>query len=273
MTEASQSIEEIVTYTKRKWEYFATDAPTSERSKEPSDKSEIQPDNALYAGGFRGYRSDKGKNVEPYYETLRRMAKQSQRFNAGNAQQHSDVQRQPPLQNYNFERDTAGNSGSRVPTYSGSFEDVAKQYLTTEGKEFYAFQKSKGRDFYNITRIETADLESIADGAIAALENDGNEATLLGSYNFDAKAEQFADHYGVSKDRAITYLLTHELAHASAKGIGFDDHIQSEKYVENTLHEYFTAKGDYDLANIASDRAANVMQNYGSLDSVGTSVN
>lgn len=249
---------------------MATDSPVSERAKESSDKVESQ-ESPLYAGGFRAYRSDKGKNVEPYWQTLRRMSKEGQRFKTWNAQQLSGIQKQlPPEQSaYNFEREIAsGNPAPQTQNYSGSFENIARQYLMTEGKEFYAFQKAKGREFYDITRIESADLESIAKGAIAALEHDGKNATLLGSYNFDEKAQAFADNYGVSKDRAITYLLTHELAHASAKGIGFDDQIQSELYVENTLNEYFTAKGYDDLAAVAGDRAANVAENYSGLSSL-----
>jgi hypothetical protein len=129
-----------------------------------------------------------------------------------------------------------------------------------EGKELYQHLKGKGREFYDITKIGSADLE----GAVAGLAVYGNEAALIGSKDFDAKVSQLASQYGVSSERAKSYVFAHELVHSSQKGLYGKDHIKLELDVEHTLKDYFSAKGEHDLAAIAGDRAASVTSNYSS---------
>lgn len=252
MTAKSQTVEDIVKEVKAKWEYSPVDKTLEvNRQKEFFEKAGMKLDPIIYAGEFRPYRPD-SQSYESGNQVLDRMAKKGDDVKGWIAEQLEEAQRkQPPKSSgYNFKRDTA--------SYSGSFEDVAKKYLSGEARELYAHLKGQGREFYDITRIGTANLE----GAVAALAIQGNEAALLGSKDFDRKVSGLAANYGISKERAISYVMAHEFVHASQKG-RYTDHISAELDVEHTLKGYFTAKGQHNLASIASDRAGKVMQNYG----------
>ena len=270
MTAKSQTVDDLVRGSKNKLEYNTIDAKFNGRAKEFFDKATIKLDPNIYKGEAGAYRSEE-KGSESPVKTLDRMYDQSESVKNwfGNERHEIEKGLPPNLRGYNFQRDTAGALGSadgtKTPVYSGSFEDVAKQYLMTEGKELFAHLKGKGRDFYDITRIGTQ--KEGLESAIAGLAVYGNEAALIGSKDFDAKVSQLAGQYGVSKERAITYVMSHELVHASQKGKYFDDPIMAESDVEHTLKEYFTQKGDHDLAAIASDRASKVTSNYGNLGS------
>ncbi len=260
MTAKSQSVEDIVRYVKEKGQYIAIDKPLSaQQHKEFFEQAAAKLDPAIYKGESRGYRSD-SSSYESGNQTLDRMAKQSDDVKGWVADQRYEAEKKVGTKGgYNFKRDTASGGKSVKSQYSGSFADIAKQYLMGEGKELYAHLKSQNRDFYEITKIGTENLE----GAIAALAIQGNEAALIGDKYFDRKVSQFASNYGVSKERAICYVMAHEFVHASQKGRYGKDHIAAELDVEHTLKAYFTAKGDKDLAYIASDRAGKVARNYG----------
>jgi hypothetical protein len=251
MMNTSQTIDEVKREHGKKLEQLAIDAPLGGKAKQLFENAKAPLDPRIYKGDFKSYRAD-GQSYETGNQALNRMSKNSGNVKDWLGNERYDAERQLPQsrRGYKFGRDTAS-----------SFEDVAKQYLMGEGKELYAHLRSQGRGFYDITRIGTADLE----GAIAALAIKGTEAALLGSKDFYQKVSQLASQYGVSNDRAVKYVLAHEFTHASQKGKYFDDPVLAELDVENTLKDYFSKKGDKDLAAIAGDRAANVTGNYGSL--------
>ncbi len=261
MTAKSQTVDDIVRETKNKWDFLSIDKPlTKQQHKEFFEKATVKLDPSIYKGESGAYRAD-SQTYETGNQVLERMAKQSDDLQGWIAEQRYEVEKKVgPKSGYNFKRDTASGGKSLKSQYSGSFADIAKQYLIGEGRELYAHLKSKNRDFYEITKIGTQNLE----GAIAALAIQGNEAALIGDKNFDKKISAFAGNYGISKQRAISYVMAHEFVHASQKGKYFD-HIAAELDVEHTLKEYFTARGDKDLAAIASDRAGKVTSNYASL--------
>ena len=264
MTAKSQSVEDIVKEAKGKWKYIAIDKPlTQQQHKEFFEKAGIKLDPLFYKGPAGAYRADKDQEYESANQKLDRMSKQSEDLKGWIADQRYEAEKKlPPGQSgYNFKRDTASGGKTGHKSYSGSFADMAKQYLMGEGKELYSFLKGKNRDFYEITKIGTQNLE----GAIAALAIQGNEAALIGDKNFDRKVSEFAGNYGVSKDQAVSYIMAHEFVHASQKNKYFKSHIDAELDVEHTLKEYFTARGDKDLAAIAGDRAGQVTSNYASL--------
>ncbi len=248
MTDMSQSIKDVVKGAE-KWKSFAVDAPLGERAKVLFEGSKSF-DPRIYKGESRAY--SRNEIYESSLDVQKRMAEKSDNLKDWIGNQRYDIGSNlpPDRRGYSFGRDTAGN-----------FEDVAKQYLMGEGKELYQHLKGKGREFYDITRIGSADLE----GAVAGLAVYGNEAALIGSKDFDAKVSQLASQYGVSNARAKSYVFAHELVHASQKGLYGKDNIKLELDVEHTLKEYFSAKGEHDLAAIAGDRAANVTSNYSSL--------
>ncbi len=258
MTAKSQSVEDIINDVKTKGQYTVIDKPLeSYQQKELFEKAGTKLDPGIYKGESRAYRST-SSSYESGNQTLDRMAKQSGDLTGWIANQRYETEKKVgPKAGYNFRRDTASSGKGVSSKYSGSFEDIAKSYLMGEGKELYKHLKGQGRDFYNITKIGTSDLE----GAIAALATQGDEAALIGSKDFDKKVSELAGNYGVSKERAISYVMAHEFVHASQKGKYFDT-IGAELDVEHTLKEYFTAKGDKDLAYIASDRASKVARNY-----------
>ena len=261
MTAKSQSVEDIINETKNKWQQYGIDKPLSgQQHKEFFESARAKLDPAIYKGESGAYRSD-DKTYESGNQVIDRMSKQSDDMKDWIAEQVYEAGKKvSPKGSYNFQRDTVNGKGVSSK-YSGSFENIAKQYLMGEGKGLYAHLKGKGRDFYNITKIGTANLE----GAIAALAIQGDKAALIGDKNFDRKISKFANNYGVSKERAISYVMAHEFTHASQKGKYGKDHIAAELDVELTLKEYFTAKGDKDLADIASDRASKVTSNYASM--------
>lgn len=246
MTDMSQTIQEVLK--EKKWKNIAVDTPLGERAKALFEGSKSL-DPRIYKGESRAYRKD--EIYESSLETQKRMAEKSDNLKdwIGNQRYEIEQNLPPDKRGYSFGRDTANN-----------FEDVAKQYLMGEGKELYQHLKAKGREFYDITKIGSADLE----GAVAGLAIYGNEAALIGAKDFDAKVSQLASQYGVSNERAKSYVLAHELVHSSQKGYG-KDHIKLELDVEHTLKDYFTSKGEHDLAAIAGDRASKVTSNYSSL--------
>lgn len=243
MMNASQSVDEVVKESQNKWQKYVVDSPLGAGANELFEKA-ARIDPGIYKGEAKPYQ--RTEVHESSIETEKRMSKKSESLDDRLGRQHYDA-------------------GKRLPAdrqkYSGSFEDVAKQYLSGEGKELYGYLRAKGRDFYDITGIVSAKLKD--DRAIAGLAIKGKDAVLAGSHDFEKRISQLARHYGVSGDRAKSYVLAHEFAHASQKGKYFDDDIQRELDVENTLKEYFSAKGDKDLADIAGDRASNVTRNYG----------
>jgi hypothetical protein len=261
MTDMSQTVDDIVRRSKKTFANIEVDRPLATRTKELFENAKVPLDPRIYKGEARAYVS-KGQIYESPVKMQERMSRNSQSVKDWFGGERYDIERKlPPSQRgYNFRRDTAGNAA-----YSQSFEDIAKQYLMGEGKELYAHLRGQGRDFYDITKIGTADLE----GAVAALATNGVEAALLGSKDFEQKVSQLAANYGVSVDRAISYVLAHEFVHASQKGKYFDDPVLAELDVEHTLNEYFNARGDKDLAVIASDRADNVTRNYGGIGAYG----
>ncbi len=245
---------------RKKLENILIDAPLGNRAKELFDTAATKLDPSIYKGESKGYRAD-GEKYESSLDTQNKMAEKSENVKDWISRQRYEAESKlPPHQRgYNFNRDTAD---AKLPSYNASFEDVAKQYLMGEGKELYQHLRKKGRDFYDITRIGT-DLEGkLGKDTIAAVAIKGSEAALIGPKDFEKKIVQFASNYGISVDRALKYVMAHEFVHASQKGKYFDDHVLAELDVEHTLKEYFTAKGDHDLAAVASDRAANVTRNY-----------
>jgi hypothetical protein len=259
MTAKSQSIEDIVKDVKTKGQYTVIDKPLEGyQQKELFEKAGTKLDPGIYKGESKAYQP-KSSSYESSNQTLDRMSKQSDDLTGWIAEQKYEAEKKiGPKGGYNFQRDTASSGKGISSKYSGSFENIAKQYLMGEGKELYKHLKGQGRDFYNITRIGTSDLE----GAVAALAVQGNEAALLGAKDFDKKVSELAGSYGIQKERAISYVMAHEFVHASQKGKYFDT-IGAELDVEHTLKEYFTKKGDKDLAYIAGDRASKVSRNYG----------
>src|SRR5574341_192637 len=261
MTSKSQSVEDIVKEAKGKWKDLAVDKPlTEQQHKEFFEKAAIKLDPSIYKGEAKAYRADQGQEYESANQKLDRMSKQSDDLKGWIADQRYEAEKKlpPGQQGYNFKRDTASGEKVNHRPYSGSFADMARQYLMSEGKELYSFLKGKNRDFYEITRIGTQNLE----GAIAALAIQGNEAALIGDKNFDRKISECAGNYGVTKNQAVSYIMAHEFVHASQKGKYLKSHIDAELDVEHTLKEYFTAKGDKYLAAIAADRASKVTSNY-----------
>ncbi len=256
MTATSQTVEEIIEETKSKWEYTQIDKPFENYNQKVLFESASVKVSSNYPGEFKSYRPD-SKSYESGKQTLDRMAKKSGDVKGHIAEHLGSAEKKlPPRQSYL--PPASSHPNSFAPNYSGSFEDMAKQYLTGEGRELYSHLKGQGREFYDITRIGTANLE----GAVAALAIQGNQAALLGSKDFDKKVSGLAANYGISKERAISYVMAHEFVHASQKG-KYVDHISAELDVERTLKSYFTSKGYHDLAAVAGDRAGKVSQNYG----------
>jgi len=235
------------------------DSPLGHKAQEFFESAQTKLDPSIYKGASRPY-TGKSEVNESYSQLEERMREKSESLQDWMGKERSSIeQKLPPGQRgYDFNRDTASQKGY---DFSTSFEDVAKQYLMGEGKELHSYLTSKGRSFYEITRIGTADLE----GAVAALAVYGNEAALLGAKDFNAKVSVLAGQHGLSKQEAIKYVLSHEFVHAAQKGKGFDDHIQAELDVELTLKDYFKEKGDYKLAEVASERASSVTSNYRSV--------
>lgn len=245
MINTSQSLKDVMN--DEKWRMFAIDAPLASRARDLFEKaSPLDPE--IYKGGFKPY--SRSQSLESSLDTQKRMYEKSDSLKDWFARERYDVGKKmpPDKRGYKFGRDTAG-----------SFEDVAKQYLMGEGKELYGFLKSKGRDFYDITKIGTGD---IGEKAVAGLAINGSEAALIGSRDFETKISMLASQYGVSQERATEYVLAHELVHASQKGRYKNDPLRAELDVEHTLKGYFASKGYSDLAAIAGDRANNVTRNY-----------
>ncbi len=254
MMNKSQTVKDVIDQSKKTWNNLGIDKPLGDRAKELFDSAKTKFDPRIYKGDSPAYRRE--ESYESGNQVLDRMAKNSTGLKQSLSNELYDIRKDmpPDKRGYNFGRDTASG-------YNTSFEDVAQQYLMGEGKELYAHLRKQGRDFYDITKIGTADLE----GAVAALANNGTEAALLGSNDFEKKVSELANHYGISVDRAVSYVMAHEFTHASQKGKYFDDPVLAELDVEHTLKEYFTQKGEKDLADVASDRAANVAKNYGGI--------
>ncbi len=252
MMNKSQTVKDVINQSKKTWENLGIDRPLGDRAKELFDSAKTKFDPRIYKGDSPAYRRE--ESYESGNQVLDRMAKDSTGLKQSLSNELYGVKKDMPSdkRGYNFKRDTAGG-------YNSSFEDIAQQYLMGEGKELYAHLRKQGRDFYDITKIGTADLE----GAVAALATNGTEAALIGSKDFEQKVSELANNYGISVDRAVSYVMSHEFVHASQKGKYFDDPILAELDVEHTLKEYFTQKGEKDLADVASDRAANVTRNYG----------
>ncbi len=163
--------------------------------------------------------------------------------------------------------DEAKKGLGRDPT----FEEKAKEYFSTEGKQLTDYLQKEGREFYKLEAIGTYNLER----AIAAVAIEGDKAILAGSKNFENRVNDLAKWYGVNQDIARRYVFDHETTHLSQKGKYFDDHgfeneiIQAENDVEATLSEFYgkmlrkTGKPEYKaLEKIANDRLANVKVNY-----------
>jgi hypothetical protein len=255
MTNKSQTVKDVMHEHKKRLEDIAVDAPLNNRARELFEKAKTPLDPQIYRGEFKAYSGKDSDNYESSLESQKRMSEKSENFKdwMGNEKYEAEKKVSPDKKGYKFARDTAGE-------FSDKFEDIAKSYLMSEGRELYKFLRGQGRDFYDITRIGTAKLEN----AVAALAIRGTEAALIGASDFDKKISQLASQYGVTKTKATNYVLSHEFVHASQKGKYFDSHVQAELDVEHTLKDYFTKKGENDLAAIASDRASKVTSNYGS---------
>jgi len=224
-----------------------------QRASELFEEASRELDPAMYTGGFRPYKSEgKGDDAD---ELLRRMGKELPQF--------SELSQE--------------DTYATVPPPSASFENIATSYLGNEAGSLYEFLSAEGREFYDITLVGTTDL---GEGAIAGLARSGNEAALIGDTDFYKKAVSLASQYasaGVTVEDAMRYVLDHEFAHASQKGLGYDDTIQLESDVENALMRFYHHMAEkhegseegrkYEaLATIASDRAGSVAQNYGGLE-------
>jgi len=144
---------------------------------------------------------------------------------------------------------------------SNRFEDLAKHYIESEGKDFQQYAKSNGRQFYNLIDIKTGDIGD----AVAAVSITGNEATMYGSRNFNRKAADMAAQYGIPKTWAERYAVVHEMGHLAEKGKRYGNHVGMELANEHMLKGYFQEKAAMynSLASIANHRASNVASNYG----------
>lgn len=246
MTLVSRSIDELAKqeYKSSNENYWASPV----NSREEFEKAQIKLDPSIYKGGPAGYRNE--WKTKSSLEILEEMAKRSPSLG------------QLLKNNYSATPMIGEVSGKTPNNYSGSFEDVARQYLSSDARELYAHLKSKGREFYDITRIGTADLGS----AVAALAVYGDEAALLGADDFEKKVTDFSLKYSIPKSRAEKYIMAHEFVHASQKGMPFD-RVSLESDVEHTLKEYFSERGDADLAYVAGERLSSVVANYTGADS------
>ena len=99
-------------------------------------------------------------------------------------------------------------------------------------KKFIDYVQGQGKKFVDIKGGVAGDL---GDQAVAAIIHDGIEGYILGNCekgeNFDQRSGQFAQKYQVSKEIAVEYAMTHEMAHAAG--------YKSEKDVEGFLKQYF----------------------------------
>lgn len=246
MMAMSQTVKDVINENHRKLEDLTIDTPLGPRASQLFDKATTRLDPQIYKGDSKAYRSD-SQAYETGNETLNRMSRKSESVKDWIGGNRYGTDKNLP--------DRRGNNLDTAP-YSGSFEDVATQYLMGEGRDLYSFLRGKGRDFYDITRLGT-DLEGVLDkNAIAAVAIKGTEAALVASKDFGAKVSQLASQYGLSTERALKYVLSHELVVASQKGKYFDDPGLAKRDVDLTLKEYFASTGEHDLAGVASDRAA-----------------
>lgn len=157
----------------------------------------------------------------------------------------------------NLEKSRSGKFGEG----RNLFEDLAKHYIESEGKDFQQYAKSHGRQFYNLVDIKTGDIGD----AVAAVSITGNEATMYGSRNFNRKAANMAAQYGIPKTWAERYVVAHEVGHLAQKGKNYGNHVGMELDNEHMLKGYFQEKAAMynSLAGVANHRASNVARNYG----------
>lgn len=149
-----------------------------------------------------------------------------------------------------------------------SVERLVESYLRNEGRELSGYLRQQGREI----RLDAIGSARLEDNVMAAIASDGRSNVLLANRGFENKAAEMAKGYGLTKDEAITYILSHEMTHAAG--------IHSEVKTEGTLASYFTrraaeyvrlaekapeaVRGDYTarvasyrrLADVAKTRAA-----------------
>jgi hypothetical protein len=260
-----QTVKDIIQESKRSIDDITNPQIHGRLSKEQQEKmfqgAKDKLDPSIYKGDFQSYK-EKGGN-ETGLEALKRMYKHVEILEDWLGNQMYEIQKGlPPEQSgHRFGNDKLPQS------YSNSPVNMAKQYLASEGKALFTYLSSQGRKFHDITRFDTTDLGN----AVAAVARYGNEAALILSKDFDKKVADFARHYKIPQQLAKTYVLDHEMVHLSQKGKGYDDHIQAELDVENTLQAFYKdmakaykshAKEYNALAGVASERAATVHKNY-----------
>lgn len=228
---------------------------SGERAEELFKRAPVPLDPAIYKGEMRSYKPRDTIDYQNPKELLDQMQRQS-----------------PSID------DVVGEyTGVHAEQYR--FEEVALQYLQGDAQELYGFLQEEGREFYDITRVGTADLGD----AVAGVARYGNEAALLGNERFDERVSQLASRYDVPRELAVRYVLDHEFVHTSQKGMGYDDEIVLEVDVENTLKRFYSEMaGKYEgsplaesyeqLHSIASQRAGEVVRNYGGFGAESSSM-
>ncbi len=185
--------------------------------------------------------------------------------NRNNPEQLTGKQKNYTIDDFIKEIKTARKSRK---TNSSYFESLADSYFANDGKELADYMQNHNRQKYNLEGVEYASLDT----AIAGVKLQGDSAKLVGSSDFESKVENFARQYGISNKIAERYILDHEHAHIWQKGLYFDDHVQAERDVESNLMDFYSHQARSNpeqaamyntLRNIAQNRAADVVKNYG----------
>jgi hypothetical protein len=107
-------------------------------------------------------------------------------------------------------------------------EHLVESYLRNEGRELSAYLRQQGREI----RLDAVGSADLGDGVLAAIASGGEANVLLANRGFEKRAEAMARGYGLTKDEAMTYILSHEMTHAAG--------IHSEVKTESTIADYFS---------------------------------
>lgn len=113
-----------------------------------------------------------------------------------------------------------------------TMDGIVRDYLhSTEGQRFMDYAHSKGKNFIQLVGAGAADL---GEHVVAAVIHDGEKGVIVSNYDgkdFRSRVDEFASLYGINKEAALEYVLTHEFGHVA----GYDTEESNERFVG----EYF----------------------------------
>lgn len=141
--------------------------------------------------------------------------------------------------------------------HARKMDEIVKEYTrSTEGRAFHDYAASRGHSFIQLIGAGTGDL---GEYTVAAVIHDGKKGVMLSNYDgkdFSTRVQEFANQYGLHKEAALEYVLTHEFGHVA----GYNTESSNERFIKDYfLHRAaVTTGGERDkymaLAQVAEHR-------------------